>query len=74
VDDFIGVGHYMDRYYELKKELEATVIPYNDVYMCKDMEKVMHLKILPFVVGLLPFMPQVLVTLITFNMTPMLSD
>jgi hypothetical protein len=48
VDDFIGDGHYMDRYQKLKKELEATIIPYNDVYMYKDMENITHFKILSF--------------------------
>ena len=48
VDDFIGVGHYMDRYEKLKKELEATIIPYKDVYMYNDMEYITHLKILFF--------------------------
>jgi len=48
VDDFIGVGHYMDRYQKLKNELEVTIIPYKDVYMYKDMENITHLKILSF--------------------------
>jgi hypothetical protein len=41
VDDFTGIGHFMDRYQKLKKELEATIIPYKDVYMYVKMEKVM---------------------------------
>jgi hypothetical protein len=45
VDDFIGVGHYMDGYQKLKKEFEATIIPHKDVYMYKDMENITHLKI-----------------------------
>lgn len=48
VDDFIGVGHYVRRYQKLKKELEATVIPYKDVYMYNDMENITHSKIFSF--------------------------
>lgn len=31
MDDFIGIGHYMNRYQKLKKELETTIIPYKYV-------------------------------------------
>jgi hypothetical protein len=48
VDDFIGIGHYLGRYQKLKKELEATIIPYKDVYMYDDMENITHSKILSF--------------------------
>jgi hypothetical protein len=40
MDDFIGIGHYMDSYQKLKKELEATITPYKDEYMYKDMENI----------------------------------
>jgi hypothetical protein len=47
VDDVTGVGHFMNRCYKLKHKTEATIIPYKDVYMYKDiMKKVKHLKII----------------------------
>ena len=57
----------------MKKELEAIIIPYKDVYMYKNMEKVTHLKILSFCSVSSAIGAVFLVTLITFNMNASIS-
>lgn len=39
---------WVGTYQKLKKELEATIIPYKDVYMYNDMENITHVKIFSF--------------------------